>query len=62
MGVPAAPSRTAQPSAWRNAPGAATAAPAPPPMSRQDRQAYENCPDPQRYARKHRPGRLVRIW
>ncbi|WP_460576401.1 hypothetical protein [Hymenobacter coalescens] len=57
-GKPGRPPRGAGPSAWRNQPPATAVAP---PLSRQDRRAYENCPSPQRYSRKHRR-KLVRIW
>ncbi|KUG08403.1 hypothetical protein ASU33_09550 [Solirubrum puertoriconensis] len=48
-----------RPSVWRNqtAPEARQQLP----LSKQDKQAYENCPDPKRYSRKHRR-RMVRIW
>jgi hypothetical protein len=58
-GGPKASARGAAPSAWRNQAGPAAVS-APPP-SRQDKQAYENCPDPRRYQRRHRK-KLVRIW
>ncbi|WP_133257187.1 hypothetical protein [Hymenobacter edaphi] len=58
--VPGAPARATQPSVWRNQP--APAAVTPLPLSRQDRQAYENCPDPRRYGPKARTRKLVRIW
>lgn len=58
-----APSRGAQPSAYRNQPGTSPVAPpAAPAMSAQDRQAYENCPDPRRFGPKPRAKKLVRIW
>ncbi|GAB3840086.1 hypothetical protein [Hymenobacter jeollabukensis] len=60
LGVPMAPSRATQPSVLRNQP--APAAVTPLPLSRQDRQAYENCPDPRRYGPKARTKKLVRIW
>ncbi|MCC3159576.1 hypothetical protein LJ737_20210 [Hymenobacter sp. 15J16-1T3B] len=60
LGVPVAPSRAAQPSVLRNQVVPATVAPLP--LSRQDRQAYENCPDPRRYGPKPRTKKLVRIW
>ncbi|KAA9327119.1 hypothetical protein F0P96_17930 [Hymenobacter busanensis] len=57
---PAAVTLPAAPSTWRNVPQ--VAAPHAPTMSRQDRAAYEHCPDPQRYARKHRKPKMVRIF
>ena len=64
MGVPPAPSRQqTAPSAYRNQPGTSPVAPAPAPaMSAQDRQAYENCPDPRRFGPKTRTKKMVRIW
>ncbi|UYZ59576.1 hypothetical protein [Hymenobacter latericus] len=57
--APPAAARSNMPSVWRNQP--APEARQQLPLSRQDKQAYENCPDPKRYARKHRR-RMVRIW
>jgi hypothetical protein len=48
------------PSVWRNQPQEPTAQPMWKP-SKQDRKAYENCPDPKRYGPKPRR-RMVRIW
>lgn len=64
MGVPTAPSRQpAAPSVYRNQPAGAPVAPAPRlAMSAQDRQAYENCPDPRRFGPKTRTKKMVRIW
>ncbi|WP_345224930.1 hypothetical protein [Hymenobacter koreensis] len=58
MKPPPAVPRPAAPSTWRNVP---QVAPTAPPLSRQDRLAYEQCPDPRRYARKHRKHKMVRI-
>lgn len=59
-----APARPGSPTTYRNQPAApaedATARPLP--LSRQDRQAYENCPNPRRYGPQARRKKLVRIW
>jgi hypothetical protein len=54
----AAVRRSANPTSLRNDVAAPAQAP---PMSKQDQQAYEQCPSPRRYARKHR-NRLVPIF
>ncbi|AYA35897.1 hypothetical protein D3Y59_01820 [Hymenobacter oligotrophus] len=56
--VPPVVARGNAPSVWRNQ---AASEAKQLPLSKQDRQAYENCPDPKRYARKHRR-QMVRIW
>ncbi|RTQ47739.1 hypothetical protein EJV47_17620 [Hymenobacter gummosus] len=60
---PTAPARGNGPSVYRNQNPAPAVAPAEPlRLSAQDRQAYENCPNPRRYGPKARSKKMVRIW